>query len=260
MRKITFIGTGHGMPRQSLSSSLLIECDEHKLLVDVSDGGGVSRNLIQAGVEPSSIDSVFITHSDSDHITGIINLIRWFSRDVRPRKIYGLAPTLESAKTIIEAVESRALGKLGDSIEFTEVKEGDEITIGNMNVKILYHRNSKTPQAGLLAIFPDGYKLAVIGDEPIKENFKNIIKDVDLLIHEAFCLDSEIEMHDPHSKHHVTAKEAAVLAKEINAKKLALWHMEDQTLETRKQIYFDEVKTAYDGNVFIPIDGDSFEL
>jgi len=71
---ITFIGTGSGKTiLNRYHSSILIDCDDHILLVDAGDG--VSRALLNQNVDLLKIDSIIISHFHPDHIGGISSLV-----------------------------------------------------------------------------------------------------------------------------------------------------------------------------------------
>lgn len=55
-------------------------------------------------------------------------------------------------------------------------------------------------------------------------------------------------------RHPSTVLDAARLADELNVKNLILYHTEDHTLDTRRQRYTTEAKTAFSGRVLVPDD------
>ena len=93
-----------------------------------------------------------------------------------------------------------------------------------------------------------------MGDEPYNEQNHPYVHQVDWLLCEAFCLYKDKDIFHPYEKHHSTALDAARLAQSLNVKNLLLYHTEDKNLETRKQSYTNEAKTAFNGNVFVPND------
>ncbi len=55
-------------------SYMLIAAGEHRILIDSGSGeDNFIQNLRSAGVEPGDIDTLVITHGDSDHICGLID-------------------------------------------------------------------------------------------------------------------------------------------------------------------------------------------
>lgn len=53
---------------------------------------------------------------------------------------------------------------------------------------------------------------------------------------------------------HSSEKDASQLAEELNVKNLLLYHTEDKNLLRRKELYGDEGKKYFSGNIFIPDD------
>lgn len=81
--KITFLGTGHGVPAADrCCSSVLIEAGENAYLID---GGAPVANLLTArGLPFPQVKALFNTHFHSDHILGglqMLSLINWYYLD-----------------------------------------------------------------------------------------------------------------------------------------------------------------------------------
>ena len=71
---------------------------------------------------------------------------------------------------------------------------------------------------------------------------------------EAFCLFADADKYNPYEKHHSTAKDAAVLAKELGVKNLILYHTEDDHMEKRKKLYTEEAEAYFGGTIYVPED------
>ena len=75
MMNITFLGTSSMMPTKERNhSSILISYKNHGILVDC--GEGTQRQLRIAGIKPSKITKLLITHWHGDHVLGIPGLIQ----------------------------------------------------------------------------------------------------------------------------------------------------------------------------------------
>ena len=70
---------------------------------------------------------------------------------------------------------------------------------------------------------------------------------------------SEADTYKPYDKHHSTVKDACELAQKLNVKNLVLYHTEDRTVN-RKEVYANEGKPYFKGNLFIPDDLETLEL
>lgn len=88
--KIIFLGTSAGVPteKRNHSSFLLIYNGEY-LLFDC--GEGTQRQLRKAGISPSKINKIFITHMHADHILGLAGILQTLAMNDYNKKleIYG---------------------------------------------------------------------------------------------------------------------------------------------------------------------------
>ncbi len=72
--RLTFLGTGSILPDPGRScSSFLIETAKEKILVDA--GPGTLRRLEEAGVTPSELTYIFVTHFHPDHISDLVPIL-----------------------------------------------------------------------------------------------------------------------------------------------------------------------------------------
>ena len=103
-------------------------------------------------------------------------------------------------------------------------------------------------------------KLTCCGDEPFNPCEETYAKDSKWLLHEAFCLFDQADQFHPYEKHHSTAKDASELAAQLNVKNLILYHTEDKNILRRKELYTEEGKKYFQGNLFVPEDLETIEL
>ena len=73
-------------------------------------------------------------------------------------------------------------------------------------------------------------------------------------MHEAFCLESQSSLYNPHEKKHSTVKEACENAARMGVRNLILYHTEDDSLEQRRRLYTEEGQRYFDGNLYVPDD------
>ncbi len=262
MRQIVFLGTGNGMPIASSCSSLLIKNEKTNILIDVGGGHDILVQFHRANIDPTTVDNIFISHYDSDHILGIVPLVRAFHRWGEPkmRKIFCSAIVKEAIESLFTFVAKKHYHEVKPYLEFVIVNDGDTFSINGWEISFFDLQSNKTHQLGCSIIFEDQKKLSFLGDEPLKEHCLDRLQGTDILIHEAFCLDDAKDTFKPHEKNHGTVKEAAMNATKIGAKQLVFYHMEDNTLANRKVEYLTEAKEYFHGEVFVPVDLDTFEF
>ncbi|MEO0060060.1 MAG: Ribonuclease [Bacteroidota bacterium] len=147
---------------------------------------------------------------------------------------------LGDRKLDINAVQNLEI----DKCYYQKIKSGGDIKLDNGTV---------IPNALLSTDSPLPKSYAFCSDTAYNEDIIPIIKNVDVLYHEATFLESEAEKA-PRTMHS-TAKEAAQIAKISNVKKLILGHFSTryddiQKFKTEAQTIFENVELANDGKVF----------
>ncbi|MBU0474802.1 MAG: MBL fold metallo-hydrolase [Bacteroidetes bacterium] len=85
--EVTFVGTGSGKTQlKRFHTSLLISSKNHSLLIDTGDG--ISKALLSLEIDLNKIDSIFITHTHSDHFSGIASLLTQMKMAERTKPLY----------------------------------------------------------------------------------------------------------------------------------------------------------------------------
>ena len=68
---VTFLGTSHGITEGNrFTSSILVSAGGKNYLIDA--GAPIMKLTRERGIEPSDINSIFITHSHADHYMGLL--------------------------------------------------------------------------------------------------------------------------------------------------------------------------------------------
>ena len=73
--KITFLGTAHWMPTVKRNhTAILLSYEGENILVDC--GEGTQRQFRKAGISPTKVTRLLITHWHGDHVLGIPGLLQ----------------------------------------------------------------------------------------------------------------------------------------------------------------------------------------
>ena len=87
-----------------------------------------------------------------------------------------------------------------------------------------------------------------------------MINGFDYVMHETFCLDSEENIFHAYEKNHSTARSVSEVMNKLNIKNLILYHTEESHKEKRKELYTNEAKQYFNGNVIVPNDLEKVQI
>lgn len=260
---ITFLGTGNALTTRCYNTCFVLQSQDTRLMVDAGGGNGILRQLELAKIKREEIHNIFVTHAHTDHILGVVWMMRLALQYQvpNPLHIYSHRKVLDVLTNICNQIlPKKETERIGSVVLLHELNDGDCFEIGDMQLQCFDIHSTKELQYGFSALLPDGQRLVCLGDEPYCEKNEKYVKGADWLMSEAFCLYADRDIFQPYEKHHSTVLDAAKLAEKLEVKNLILYHTEDKTLDTRKERYSAEAKTAYNGNVFMPNDLENVTL
>ncbi len=267
MDKLIFLGTASAMAYHSYTTSIALTEESHVFITDGGSGNGVLLQLEKAGIPLLRVTDIFISHCHTDHITGVIWLVRaighQFDRGQRttPLTLYAHQEVLDTFRKIADLLMPRSvIGHFDQTILFQPVLSGDVRPIGPWQITFFDTGAKKTLQYGWKALLPNKETITFLGDEPLKEESVPYAQDSDYLIHEAFCLAADEEKYHPHRINHSTILDAVDNATRLGVKHLILFHGEDDIDGTRQARYLKEACAHFNGPVSVPNDLDTITL
>ena len=268
MKKLIFLGTGSAMVTHCFNTCFLLQLAEGDyFLTDAGGGNGILRQLELAGLEYQRLHHLFVTHGHTDHVLGVIWVIRKIATLMNQGKYDGefhiychdvVANILTTTAGLV--LKKKDLAQIGKRIFIHELKDGDRRIFLGMELTAFDILSTKAKQFGYQLRFDDGMIFTCLGDEPYNEHCRQYAEKADWLLSEAFCLYRDREIFKPYEKHHSTVKEASELAEHMQVKNLVLYHTEDKNMPERKVHYTAEAKEYYHGNVFVPEDLETIPL
>ena len=268
--QITMLGTGNATVSQIYNTCFLLQTSSTLMLVDAGGGNGILSQLKKVNVQISDIHHLFVTHAHTDHVLGVI----WVIRMVAQCKgyegvlhVYGNDKVMKVIKTIIDMIlAKKQLAKVAERVVFHQLEDGDCLEVGDMKLECFDIQSTKEKQFGFRAELPSSDEsgkplvLACLGDEPYNELNRRYIVGTDWMMCEAFCLYADRDTFKPYEKCHSTALDAGKLAEELGVKNLILYHTEEKTLANRKENYTREAAENFKGRIFVPDDLEVIEL
>lgn len=268
--QITMLGTGNATVSQIYNTCFLLKTPSTLMLVDAGGGNGILAQLKKVNVQISDIHHLFVTHAHTDHVLGVI----WVIRMVAQCKgyegllhVYGNDKVMKVIKTIIDMIlAKKQLARVAERVVFHQLEDGDSFEVGDMKLECFDIQSTKEKQFGFRAELPSSDEsgkplvLACLGDEPYNEQNRRYIVGADWMMCEAFCLYADRDTFKPYEKCHSTALDAGKLAEELGVKNLILYHTEEKTLANRKENYTREAAENFKGRIFVPDDLEVIEL
>lgn len=262
MEKIIVLGTGTASVVENFNTCFMLEDKQGQyLMVDTGGGNGILKRLKEAKIEVNDIHHIFISHKHIDHFYGMLWIYRFVDLSMRSGgyegdlHIYCHDEVAEILRNQIHTLLRKSQQQFIDKRIFIHVVNNHEtVRVLDYDLEFLDIISKSDKQYGFKTTLNSGKTLAFLGDEPLDEALYEEVRNVDYLLHEAFCLETEAEKFKPREKNHDTAKSAGMKAQQIRAKNLVLWHTQENLKEKRKEAYTKEAKENFEGNVYVPND------
>lgn len=280
---VALLGTKGGpaiRPGSSMPTSNLFVLGGQQIVVDC--GLGVSRGLIDQGMQLKDLSLIFITHLHSDHYLELGPLIHtaWTSGLKSPVDVYGPAGLdtywdgfLASMKADIDLrIEDEGRPDLRDLLRIHVIDAGVVLERDGLTVSAI-----RTEHPPLIECFALSFKttkshVVFSGDTAPIEALEDFARGADLLIHEAM-LESALpalmarigNSTDKLMAHwlrsHTFAHDAAKTATKAGVKALALSHLIPSDDPTFTEAHWqDAVAGIWDGPLYIGHDGLRIDL
>ncbi|MBR3101201.1 MAG: MBL fold metallo-hydrolase [Muribaculaceae bacterium] len=265
--QLIMLGTGNAMCTRCYNTCFYLRTPGGGLMVDAGGGNGIFRQLYKARVSVEEVKNLFVTHVHTDHILGVVWLIRKISpmihkgKHTAPFTIYCNDEVANAVRTLCRlTIPSKICSAIDDTIILREVNDGECVEIDDLKVTFFDIGTTKSKQYGFQATLPDGQVLTCLGDEPYNPVNERYVRGCDWLMCEAFCLYGDRTQFNPYEKNHSTALDAGRQAQEMGVKKLLLYHTEDTHLSNRRLTYTAEAAKHFTGRIEVPDDLETVDL
>ncbi|MCI8832328.1 MAG: MBL fold metallo-hydrolase [Lachnospiraceae bacterium] len=267
MEQLYIFGTGHAAVTRNYNTCFAIRDGEDFFMTDAGGGNRILGILQDMEVPLERIHHIFVTHEHTDHILGIVWMVRMIGSRILAGKYQGnlhLYCHQELTDTIYTLCRLTVMGSViklfGSRIHLTAVSSGETLEILGHSVTFFDIHSTKAKQFGYRFTLKDGRCLTCAGDEPYNPLCRPYVMGSSWLLHEAFCLYGERERYKPYEKHHSTVKDACELAQSLGIPNLVLWHTEEDHGAQRQKLYMEEGAAYYTGRLYVPEDGTVLDL
>ena len=89
MEKIIMLGTGNATVTRCYNTCFALQRGTEYFLVDTGGGNGILTQLEKAEIPLKEIHEIFISHEHTDHLLGIVWLIRMIATQMKKDKYEG---------------------------------------------------------------------------------------------------------------------------------------------------------------------------
>jgi len=238
---VQFVGSGDAFGSGGrFQSCVLLRGAGDDVMVDCGASSVVAMK--RAGLDPSQIGCVLLTHLHGDHFGGLPFLILdgQFSRRTMTLRIAGPPGVRERILAAMEVFfpGSSTIVQRFD-IEFIELQERAPAVIGSATVTPYAVEHASGATANALRVEYGGKVIACSGDTEWSEGLVDAARGADLFICEAYFFEKKI-------KYHLDYQTLRSQMPRLESKRMILTHMSDDMLGRTADA---EIECAQDGMV-----------
>ncbi len=222
--KVVFLGTNGWYDTETGNTvCTLIETNDYFIILDAGNGiYKIDRYIKNASNKPINL---FISHFHIDHISGL-HILNKFSFH-QGMHIYGQPGTKDALNRIINTPYTIPFSRLPFKVDFDDLSEGTHNLPFSVECRFLHH---SSPCMGYRFEL-ERKIITYCPDTGICENAIKLAKNADLLIAECSFKSGQSNAQWPH----LNPEDAAQIAKNANAKTLALIHFDANIYQALQQ-------------------------
>ncbi|MEP2781140.1 MAG: MBL fold metallo-hydrolase [Pseudoruegeria sp.] len=280
---IALLGTKGGpaiRPGSSMPTSNMVCMNGQQIVLDC--GLGVTRGLVNQGMQLKNLSLIFISHLHSDHYLELGSLLHtaWTAGLKTPVDVFGPAGLDKYWAGFLTAMEADIALRTEDEgrpnlaalVTFHVIDEGEVVTREGITISALRTEHPPLVDCFSLSFKTNTAHVVFSGDTAPLATLENFARGADLLVHEAMleaALPALMERIGNGSdklmahwlRSHSFAHDAAKIAKKADVKRLALTHLipsDDPSYDIKD--WQDAVAPEWNGPLIIGHDGIKIEL
>ncbi len=243
--KLTVVGCGDAFGSGGrLQTCYHVESAGTRLLIDC--GATTLIGLERLGIDPNSIETIFISHLHGDHYAGLVWWLihaQHVAKRTTPLTVVGPAGIEARFQVAAEALfPGSATVQRRFDLRFMEFAPETPLTIGPVSVTPYEVRHASGAPPYALRFHVGGKVLAFSGDTEWVESLVPAGRGADLFIMECYQFDGE-------PRFHMSWRTIAAQLDHIGAKRVMLTHMANGMLDRRGEVTDPRCVLAEDGLV-----------
>jgi ribonuclease BN (tRNA processing enzyme) len=253
--KIKFIGVGEAFDEDFSNTSIWVQAADglNKSSILLDCGFTAPPSFWKSCQDPDDLDAIWISHFHGDHFFGLPALLArfWEMKRRKPLVILGQRAIDKIALQTLELAYSSLQDRFAYDLRFQTVEPGEVVQAGGMTWRSAVNGH---PQRDLAVHIETGGKsLFYSGDGLATDETLRLARGADLVIHEAYRLDTDTPGHG-------NVMNCIDFARRAKARSLALVHIERNERRRRRDDILRVSGEVNDFKVFMPEPGDQVEI
>jgi ribonuclease Z len=270
--RLHLLGTGTPIfdEERPYTTAILLEIGTQRILFDA--GRGVTSQLLKQGIDPTTIDTLFITHHHYDHICDLGEFLMgsWHNGRTQPIHVFGPPGTTSIVDALFNQVYARDIAftlfnepevvDIRQLVKVVDVLPGLVVEGADWRVLAEYvnHGNSlglSQTEWPCLGYRLEGQgKVVVIGGDAVAcAGLDKLAREADVLVLSCYLAQQEIDNEGfARLSQHIIASSGQVgkIANQCGVRKLVLTHFRRKTAELMRSLAKD-AQTDFTGVLYI---------
>ncbi len=253
--RVIFIGVGEAFDERLPNASLLVASgasgETRSALLDC--GFSAPFSYWRLAPRPLELDLLWVSHFHGDHFFGVPALLLRFHEEGRrkPLVVVGQDGVEDIVLQAMDLAYPGARLKFPFALTLRVARPGESLEACGFSLSFDF---SDHPRPNLGLRLSDGRRaLFYSGDGRPTAATRRLARKADLAAQESYSLEPDTEGHG-------TVAGAIAMAREVEAKRLALLHLRRDVRHARRDEVLDHLRAARDLDVRLPEPGDTLDL
>jgi len=253
--RIKFIGVGEALDEDLPNTSIWIRAAENlnKSSILLDCGFRAPPPFWKSCPDADDLDAIWVSHFHGDHFFGLPAMLTRFRemKRTKPLLILGQRTINEIVPQVLKPAYSSIVDKLAYDMRFLTVEPGDVVEAAGATWRSAVNGH---PQRDLaVRVEKGGKSVFYSGDGPSTEETLSLARAADLVIHEAYRLETIVPGH-------TSISNCIDFARKAKARSLALVHIQRQERREKREDILRVSAEVKDFEVLMPEPGDEVEI